>query len=267
MDKIENIEVYNSGMAKSMEDKLFFLPIIGNEINSFTDFGCADGTLLKIISGILPECKLRGIDMDSRMLQLAEENVPNAELFLSETPINCDFYDGKSVLNLSSVLHEVNSYSEDEEAFWNCIKNSGYSYITIRDMIYNEAEDEESKKYNLGEMSSEELICEQLNWKKEGRLTTKKMLREFEAIWGSVNLKKNLMHYLLKYRYVQNWQREVHENYLGYSTDDIIKNVGYNYRLIYRKDYILPFLYNKVNEDFGIQIDTPTHTNLIFKRR
>jgi hypothetical protein len=91
--------------------------------------------------------------------------------------------------------------------------------------------------------------------------------KEFEEIWGNLYLKKNLMHYLLKYRYKQNWEREVKENYLGYSTDDIIKLVGDEYEVIYRKDYILPFLYNKVEEDFGIKINTPTHTNLIFKRK
>ena len=92
-------------------------------------------------------------------------------------------------------------------------------------------------------------------------------LDEFESIWGSIEYKKNFIHYLLKYRYKQNWDREVRENYLGYSTDDIIKLVGDEYEVIYRKDYILPFLYNKVEEDFGIKIDTPTHTNLIFKKK
>jgi hypothetical protein len=31
--------------------------------------------------------------------------------------------------------------------------------------------------------------------------------KEFEEIWGNLYLKKNLMHYLLKYRYKQNWKR------------------------------------------------------------
>ena len=44
----KNIEEYNERMAKSMEDKLFFvekLPSIQNYL--FVDFGCADGSMIR----------------------------------------------------------------------------------------------------------------------------------------------------------------------------------------------------------------------------
>lgn len=267
MEQIRNLSAYNDGMAKSLDDKLFFVPIIGEEIRWFEDFGCVDGTLLEAMDNLfnnpftaefpLNKIELAGYDMSSKMLELAEDKVPNAQLFNSKVPCHT-FIDGASkgsVLNLSSVLHEVNSYCTEEEKndFWKAVRGGNYQYITIRDMVFN-GWDEERAEYN-----------DVYAVREKGSLD--KYLKRFEGIWGSINNKKNLVHFLLKYRYKQNWDREVKENYLGYSTDDIIKLVGDEYEVIYRKDYILPFLYNRVKEDFGIEIDTPTHTNLIFKRK
>lgn len=268
MEQIRNLSAYNDGMAKSLDDKLFFIPIIGEEIRWFEDFGCADGTLLQAMDRLFNnpftaefplthKVDLVGYDMSSKMLELAEDKVPNAYLFNSKVPCHT-FIDGASkgsVLNLSSVLHEVNSYCTEEEKndFWKGVHNGNYQYITIRDMIFN-GNNKEHSAYD-----DESAI--------RGKASLYKYLKEFEEIWGDIHNKKNLVHFLLKYRYKQNWDREVRENYLGYSTDDIIKLVGNEYEAIYRKDYILPFLYNRVEEDFGIKIDTPTHTNLIFKRK
>lgn len=251
-ETIKDLSTYNSGMAKSLQDKLFFLPIIGDRIGTFTDFGCADGTLLEAVHNALPKVNLRGIDMNSDMLVLAEEKVPTAKLIQSKLP-----FEAYGTLNLSSVLHEVYSYcNEDEqEDFWKSV-NYGWNYIVIRDMVYNDTTEAIVSTSDVRSVSSSTIYMDA------------NRLEEFESIWGSIRNKKNFIHLLLKYRYVQNWSREVHENYLGYSTDDIISHINSDrYELIYRKDYILPFLQGRVYSDFGIQIDTPTHTNLIFKRR
>lgn len=264
MEQIRNLSAYNDGMAKSLDDKLFFIPIIGEEIRHFEDFGCADGTLLEAMDNLfnnpftaefsLNNIELAGYDMSSKMLELAEDKVPNAQLFNSKIPCINGASKG-SVLNLSSVLHEVNSYCAEEEKndFWKAVRSGNYQYITVRDMIFNGNNKEHS------DYDDESAI--------RGKASLYKYLKKFEEIWGDIHNKKNLVHFLLKYRYKQNWNREVKENYLGYNTDDIIKLVGNEYEVIYRKDYILPFLYNRVKEDFGIEIDTPTHTNLIFKRK
>jgi hypothetical protein len=268
MEQIRNLSAYNDGMAKSLDDKLFFVPIIGEEIRQFEDFGCADGTLLEAMDRLfnnpftaefpLSKIDLVGYDMSSKMLELAEDRVPNARLIKNTLPLGTELKKN-SCLNLSSVLHEVNSYctEEEKEDFWDVVSCVDYDYITIRDMIYNGGENEQPDPMDVGRIYDAV--------RKYGKDFAS--FKEFEEIWGNLYLKKNLMHYLLKYRYKQNWKREVKENYLGYSTDDIIKLVGDEYEVIYRKDYILPFLYNKVEEDFGIKISTPTHTNLIFKRK
>ena len=252
MDAIKNLNIYNSNMAMSMQDKLFFLDIV-NDFDTFVDFGCADGTLMEYMSNLTKETKFVGIDMNQDMLDLAKEKINNGVFIKDTVPKYKTQLREQIALNLSSVLHEVNSYctNADECKFWDSVNNNGYKYIIIRDMVYNDtqtrlATDEEIRKLrNFGDP---------------------KQISDFEDIWGSIKYKKNLIHFLLKYRYKENWQREVKENYLGYSTDDIIKNINQRYKLIYRKDYVLPYLGKSVYDDFTIKINTPTHTNLIFVR-
>ena len=260
MENISNLEVYNTNMAKSMEDKLFFMNIIGKDIDALVDFGCADGVLLKAVEQINPNIPLFGIDMNEKMIEKAQEKCPNGKFRISKLPV-INTFPCKGSLNLSSVLHEVYSYSSsiEERTFWENVTYSEYEYIIIRDMIYNDNATKLANKNDIDKVYSRYKDYVFDNADEIGNVY------EFEDIWGSIKYKKNLVHYLLKYRYLVNWKREVKENYLGYSTEDIIKNIGNNYQLIYRKDHILPYLYNKVKEDFGIELDTPTHTNLIFK--
>jgi hypothetical protein len=248
------------------------LPIIGDRIDAFTDFGCADGTLLEAVANVLPKVPLYGIDMNSDMLVLAEEKVPTAKLTQSKLPTN-----GWGALNLSSVLHEVNSYCNENEQkdFWAIVNDACFEtiyhwdYIIIRDMVYNDIETSHSRANDVIAVKNPTRKTPSIDkYMYTAPHTFLDRLEEFESIWGDINIKKNLVHFLLKYRYVQNWNREVRENYLGYSTDDIINHIDSDkYELIYRKDYVLPFLQKRVYDDFGIFLDTPTHTNLIFKRR
>jgi hypothetical protein len=144
-----------------------------------------------------------------------------------------------------------------------------WDYIIIRDMVYNDIETSHSRANDVIAVKNPTRKTPSIDkYMYTAPHTFLDRLEEFESIWGDINIKKNLVHFLLKYRYVQNWNREVRENYLGYSTDDIINHIDSDkYELIYRKDYVLPFLQKRVYDDFGIFLDTPTHTNLIFKRR
>lgn len=48
MEQINNIDVYTSGMQKSLANKLFFVDKV-DDIDTVIDFGCADGSLLREI--------------------------------------------------------------------------------------------------------------------------------------------------------------------------------------------------------------------------
>lgn len=250
MENINNLTVYNDGMRKSMEDKLFFMPIIGEDFKVLVDHGCADGTLLSFVAEKRPDMHLVGIDMNEDMLEIAKKRVPQGFFLKNTVPFYYTQQD--TALNLSSVLHEVYSYSSaaEEHMFWENVHNNNYKYIIIRDMVYNDTATKLASSIDIAHLLRE---------------ANPAQIKDFEDIWGDIKYQKNLIHFLLKYRYKANWSREVAENYLGYSTEDIIKNVGNKYKLIYRKDYILPFLYETVKKDFNIELNTTTHTNLIFK--
>ena len=105
--EIKNYDEYTLGMQKSLDDKLFFMNMV-DDIDTVLDYGCADGSLLKEIGKRIKGCNLIGYDIDDTMISKAKENVPDC--VFDESFCNCKNYvQGKTLLNLSSVIHEVYS--------------------------------------------------------------------------------------------------------------------------------------------------------------
>jgi hypothetical protein len=89
-------------------------------------------------------------------------------------------------------------------------------------------------------------------------------LNSFEEKWGTIDSSyRTLVHYLLKYRFTDNWYREVKENYLPVSLETLYKKIPPNYKIIYESNFILPYLQQKVKEDFDIDIKQTTHTKMV----
>ena len=80
MVAIADLDTYTSGMRKSMEDKLWFLNFMGEDITSVYDYGCADGTLLGIVKKERPGVQLFGYDNSQEMLAMAKRRVPGCTL-------------------------------------------------------------------------------------------------------------------------------------------------------------------------------------------
>lgn len=209
MEQIKNIDVYNKRMRKAMSDKLFFTDMV-KDVDAIVDFGCADGTLLSLLSEKYSDKQLYGIDISEDMINIANERVPSAKFIVNNVPVlvgeNIDY--NRCALVLSSVLHEVKSYSsdEEEERFWDAVSNSGYKYVIIRDMIDSFGTEVIEESEDMADKVRD------IVYKGTG---AKSRLLQFEDIWGKIESKRNLYHYLLKYKYVENWEREVHENYIG----------------------------------------------------
>ena len=134
---ISNLQSYIEGMKYSMKDKLFFTDIFDFDV--IVDFGCADGTFLEELSKIKPNVKLIGYDLDDEMLSKAQSRLGKKALFTN------NWYDAvkytssfrNPLLNLSSVIHEVYSYSRPNviSQFWNSqVFGGDFKHITIRDM-------------------------------------------------------------------------------------------------------------------------------------
>lgn len=257
MENIKNYEKYNSGMKKSIKDKLFFEGLVDNTIDTFVDFGCADGQILKQVHEDFPEWNLRGIDCDEKMRALAEKNCPEA---VFDGGIGNSYWldNSTSILNMSSVIHEIYSYVPQNEIdqLWEDIFDCHFKYISIRDlMLSNTAHKKTSiqdihKLYRNGIMNADDPY-----------------LINFEKKWGSVQLNENLLHYLMKYRYIENWEREVKENYFPITVEDLIGLIPSSYEIVYFNHYVLPFTRDRVMKDFGIEIKDNTHVKILLKRR
>ena len=248
---IDNIEVYTNGMKKSLLDKLFFIDKI--ESDFFIDYGCADGTMLQFMKNLFPNFTYVGYDNCDTMLDLAREKCKDIAFTNSWKDLEpYKIINDKTVI-LSSIMHEIYSYCSHNEIkeFWDRVFQFGFKYIIIRDMMVSDTSD------RLSDIND---IVKVINNVDKARLY------EFESKWGKINNNKNLIHYLLKYRYVDNWNREVQENYLPISKEHLLTLIPYNYEIIFHEHYTLPYLKERVHRDFGIALTDNTHFKMILKR-
>ena len=252
--KIENYDMYLEGMKKSIRDKLFFEGLVSN-VDTFVDFGCADGEMLRYINKDFPEWKLFGIDMDEKMLESASLNCDKAEYVCSKNipylPINVN----KSIINLSSVIHEIYAYSskQDIKIFWEELFQHEFEYISIRDLMIS------SSAYRKSDINDMLLVSSKAD---------KKQLSDFTSIYGDLGKQNNLLHFLMKYRYLENWDREVEENYFPITVEEMLSFVPTDkYRIVYFNHYILPFNRDKIMEDYNFEIKDNTHVKILLQKK
>ena len=256
---ISNYDQYIADMNTTMSDKLFFLDEIKFDV--IVDFGCADGTFLKSLSSSRPNVKIIGYDLDQTMLDIAKKKLPsNSILTDSWDVVIKEISNYKSpLLNLSSVIHEVYSYSSNEDVvkFWNQqVFGDKFKYITIRDMMPSV------------ELTKNEITNYKDDARKVRQKANKNSLATFEEVWGSIYSEyKNFIHFLLKYKYTDNWEREVNENYLPITLEELESKIPNGYSIIYEKDFVLPYLRQEVKRDFGVELTHSTHVKMIIKNR
>lgn len=259
---INDYSTYNNRMNRSMLDKVFFLDKI--HTHSIVDYGCGDGTLLNFVSNhVEPNIQLLGYDNDHKMLQEAQKNTTRitfgsdwGELMTLLPERNGElFY--RNTLVLSSVIHEIYHYSTPQQVdeFWKRVFNSKFAYIAIRDMIPSRTI---SRPSDVNDVAK---IYKKFLYKQE--------LKDFETIWGPIDNNKNLVHFLLKYKYLQpNWQREVKENYMPLYREDLLALLDTsNYEIIYHEHYALPHTKQCVQSDLGIELKDCTHLKLILRNK
>ena len=251
MENIQYLDTYVKRMEKSCLDKLFFLDKIYDPIHTILDFGCANGALIQAMRMFSPDWNYIGYDISDEMLALARELLPDCRFYREwkEIPLDPD----NTLINISSTIHEVYSYGDAESVaeFWNNVFQSGFHYISIRDMMLSE---------NLPEAVSQEELD------KVRQLYPDK-LAEFESIWGSITERKNFIHYLLKYKYTENWDREVRENYIPLSMEQLLAMIPEDYEILYQEHYVLPYVRQSIQHDSGIILKDPTHFKLLLRKR
>lgn len=242
MSPIENYNVYTNAMKKGLYDKLFFVDKINPSM--IVDFGCADGTLMEETQTYFPDIPIIGVDNDARM----RKSVTDFEVFADLSLVKPE---KGSALILSSVLHELYSYSspQDIATFWKYANQ--FDYVVIRDMAIPDKERWNSVMWG-GADTLRSLYPEQA--------------KDFEKVWGTLAVTERFIHFLLKYKYVENWKRELHENYLINTVESIEAELT-NKSVVYKEHTILPYLHDTWVKEFGVDVTTPTHLKLIVKNK
>ena len=245
INAIADLNKYNTDMEKSMKDKIFFLDHIRtDDIDAIVDFGCANGALLDAMP---KEWIKYGVDNNPDMKKICEEKSYTVYNSLDEVKNP----QTRTLLNMSSVLHEVYAYLTQEEIahFWSKVFDGSYEYITIRDMMVSD---------NTNRPADFNLLTNGAD----------KYIKSFVSRWvKGTATQHDLLHYLLKYKYTDNWTRECNEDYLALSLEQLKVLIPERYTIIYEERYVLPYLKSQVFNDFGYTISDTTHAKLILKRR
>jgi len=248
---IANRDKYNIAMRQSMMDKMFFMDKIGGGVKKILDYGCGDGSLIENMNLMFPEHQYTGYDNDRKMLTIAQaatQHLPNVSITDGmRTPFDHD------VVVLNSVIHEIYSYSLSEiDLFWDklCLDMKP-EYIVVRDMCVTNTTSRTSCPTSVARIK---------------QIFNPDKIAQWESKWGSLHENWSLVHFLLTYRYTDNWDREYRENYLPVSVESLLARFPREYVPTFVEHYTLPFLREQVMKDFGIQLQDSTHLKLILKK-
>lgn len=257
--EIEDLDAYIGRMDKSIMDKLFFVDKVGDP-GLFVDYGCADGTLLKMLRNWFGGADMMGYDISEKMVKRVEniddelQIMGTSDFGVVEATMGTEAEN--SVLILSSIIHEIYHYSEpaEIEEFWDRVWNTGFDYVVIRDMVPSRSLDRQPSMNDVRKVYSEFGGTEEL--------------QDFETYFGSVDKsQENLVQFLLKYRYTEpNWEREVREDYFPFYFSEFLGSVPSDYDILFNHHYVLPYLKQEIRNDFGIELEDPTHAKFILER-
>lgn len=264
-EKISDQGVYLSNMSKSFPDKAWFLKYVPDDISSIVDFGSGSGEFCEYIKAMLEK---KGLSpeftvIDNNPAFLSQAASRGFNVFSSLEDYMTVLHEGRTLLIMSSVIHEIYSYADefydDVGTFWTTIGKCGFDVIAIRDMSISDSD--------YRNVPKDAVLWVYENVFRNGGLAIKgkplaELLSEFEEVWGPVaNVRtgrvdvKNLIHFLIKYRYVENWRREVLENYLPVTQDKLQKILkGMGYSLVHKESSRLPFYATTWTKDFKLGI-------------
>lgn len=257
---------YTEKMRKGFLEKTFFLEKIPATV--YLDYGCADGSMIEFMFKLFPEYHYFGYDTDPHMIALAKKkNIPWATFSdnIYDLMEAIKKIDGKpkTAVVCSSLIHEVYSYEKARAPdFWRMLW--WFDYVCIRDMmVTKEAETKPVSLENVWKIAKHYMYHDDLIFEDDTYI-----LKTYQEKWGDITTAKNMVHFLLKYRYKNNWQRELNENYFWMNYEEFIKFVsGTYYNITYMNHYTLPFLKSKVKQDFDIDLDEKTHIQVILERK
>jgi len=251
MTEIRDRAVFLDRMAKSLKEKLKVSRFIPRDARSVLDVGCADGIVTIALAYMFPHIQFMGIDLDEEFIERANksaqaENLSNVRfecMYLRDLLARPEKFD--AVLFVS-VLHEFYTYGEGISSVLKALADAHEllnqnGEIVIKDMILHE--------YSKHTGSQVTPILEKVS----GDTSRRQYIVDFEKHFGPMVTLYTLNHFLLKYMYVENWERECSEHYVPVTFEQynqIFSLLGMD--LQFQDSYLIPFLKNKWMKDFRI---------------
>ena len=245
---IINYNCYLTKMSKTFFDKAWFVSHLPEDICTIVDVGCADGSFMEFLKRSGLDFEYIGIDNDPEMQRLTKEKGFTCYSSIKEFKESGCIFEENMCVVLNSVVHELYSYFN--ESVLSDIYALHPKYIAIRDMMYNPID---RTRFYLPIDDYEKII----NVFKE---KYPEQYEQFYKFHHHQNYEKQIAHFLLKYMYTENWDREVKEDYLSYDINQIrnyfCENFIFpdsNYHIEFQTFYKLPYLVNKWKKDFDLK--------------
>ena len=258
MNEIKDLHTYLSRMDKALLDKCWWIDKIAPEVDTVIDFGCAAGNLKSMIDYLAPKkYKYIGIDTAPEMVNECIHKGIRVYTSLSVALKHCK--PENTIIVLNSVIHELLSYEAEPYKILRQIGNSKCRYIAIRDMCLTDIQLD-----NVDAIRNQIEHSKYANQWYEFR-TICECTRQAPYNYLSVIEKE----FLLKYWYTENWDREKYEQYLWTWAHDLWReeHVFMDYKIEDVEDFYIPFVRNKVQEDFGIKYTELTHKKVLLQLR
>lgn len=268
MTSIANNDIYLERMKAGLYDKTWWVDKIGPNTTTIIDYGCACGDLFRFIEDMFPDkFKFIGIETNEKFLVNA---YTEADYYRDIHDVECDWE--HTVLVMNSVIHEIYSYLSDSafRKILNYVFDKGVAHVAIREMDLSYVKDDDN---------------EIVNWATDVAIVAS---NKYEKQWvehlctyptNEKNHIEQAVEFVLKYRYRENWAREVNERYLH---TEMIGDIGhamsrYNFHnensngKFYYFDYELPFYIpqqiDRIVADFGYFPDgLNTHVKLLISK-
>lgn len=251
--EIQNYEIYNAGMAKTLMDKIWWLDKIDEAVDTIIDFGCADASIMGLIETIQPNrFQYIGIDNNSEMLRMAKINAPKGRFYSNFEDMAAEEAEetSHSIILFNSVIHELETYCYDSELLIlkNQIARFKSKYIAIRDMHSFPSNDVDIRSTLDG-------------------IFTSNYVREWISYWKSTSNVHDdwadcFTEFFLKHTYKENWAREKDETYLWNWSNVSLSE----YKVICESNFNIPYLSNRIKEHFGIDWSKVyTHKKVLLK--
>lgn len=289
MEPIKDYSTYLSRMSIGMYDKCWWIDKIDPQVKYIFDFGCANGSLFKMINAIAPgRFKYIGIDSSKEMSKEFHKQGYSSEeaifrlwdgflYFNVITPASrhfCNDPEGikgeESILIMNSVCHELYTYG-DKYCMSKIIDRFyefGVHHVAVRDMFYH---DEFAIWENCIDVAGtiEQTILDS-PYKDKYLEFCDYWYKKAKRYWLRDKM-KFIRHFLLKYTYNENWSREMRENYFVNWDAALFNSVEEsNYRIDYTQHFSILNQNKKIARDFGIDSSLldgqQTHLKILLTR-